>query len=411
MNLVGRIAYALVAAIILLLHGCGKPPAAAAPPPPEVTTAAVIQKRVTDWDEFTGMFQAVDTIEVRPRVSGYIDRVAFTEGNLVKQGDLLFLIDPRPYQAEYDRAKAGVALARAQLELAQIEARRFQKVVDTGAVTREDLDRRLSTLDQQHANLQSQQAALDSAALNLGFTRVTAPITGRIGRAEVTHGNLVSGGNSGGSLLTTLVSIDPIYVYFEGDENTYLRYAQLARRGERQSSRDVRNPVRVALADEQSATHEGYVDFVDNALNPQTGTIRARAVLANKDNAFTPGLFARVQLLGSAEYEAILVDDRAVGTDQSLKFVLVVGADSKAEYRKVTLGRQTDGLRIVREGLKPGDVIIVDGLQRVRPGIVVAPKQRAMDGTDAGASRSVAASSPAAASAQDAEKTVPAKSN
>ena len=368
-----------------LLTGCGGSTTVGAPPPPEVTTAKVIEKRVKDWDEFTGKFQAVDTIEVRPRVSGYIDQVAFTEGKIVKQGDLLFQIDPRLYQADYDHAKANLALARAQLDLAQIEANRIQKLTDTGAVARDELDRRVSTLNQQRANVQSQQATLDTAALNLGFTRVMAPISGRVSRAEVTRGNLVSGGNNGGTLLTTLVSIDPIYIYFEGDENTYLRYGQLALKGERPSSRDARNPVRVALANEQTATHEGYVDFVDNALNPQTGTIRARAVLANKDGAFTPGLFARVQLVGSAEYDAILIEDRAVGTDQNQKFVLLVGADNKTEYRKVTLGRMIDGLRAVREGLKPGDVIVVNGLQRVRPGIVVAPKLQTMGASDVAA--------------------------
>ena len=368
-----------------LLTACGGSTTVGAPPPPEVTTAKVIEKRVKDWDEFTGKFQAVDTIEVRPRVSGYIDQVAFTEGKIVKQGDLLFQIDPRLYQADYDHAKANLALARAQLDLAQIEANRIQKLTDTGAVARDELDRRVSTLNQQRANLQSQQATLDTAALNLGFTRVMAPISGRVSRAEVTRGNLVSGGNNGGTLLTTLVSIDPIYVYFEGDENTYLRYGQLALKGERPSSRDARNPVRVALANEQTATHEGYVDFVDNALNSQTGTIRARAVLANKDGIFTPGLFARVQLVGSAEYDAILIEDRAVGTDQNQKFVLVVGPDNKTEYRKVTLGRMIDGLRAVREGLKPGDVIVVNGLQRVRPGIVVAPKLQTMGATDVAA--------------------------
>jgi len=399
MNFAARIGVA-EAIFLVLLTACGSSTTAVAPPPPEVTTARVIEKRVKDWDEFTGKFQAIDTIEVRPRVSGYIDQVAFTEGKIVKQGDLLFQIDPRPYQADLDHAKANLALARAQLDLAQIEASRIQKLTDTGAVARDELDRRVSTLNQQRANLASQQATLDTATLNLGFTRVTAPIGGRVSRAEVTRGNLVSGGNNGGTLLTTLVSIDPIYVYFEGDENTYLRYGQLALKGERPSSRDTRNPVRVALANEQTAAHEGYVDFVDNALNPQTGTIRARAVLANKDGLFTPGLFARVELVGSAEYDAILIEDRAIGTDQNQKFVLVVGPDNKTEYRKVVLGRMRDGLRAVREGLKPGDVIVVNGLQRVRPGIVVAPKLQTMGATDVAAGADEPGAKPAASSAQ-----------
>ena len=413
MRFAARLEMAGVVSFVMLLAACGSSSPSGAPPPPEVVTATVVEKRVKDWDEFTGKFQAVDTIEVRPRVSGYIDQVAFTEGKIVKQGDLLFLIDPRPYQADYDRAKAGLALAKAQLDLAQLEATRVQKIADSGAVTREDVDKRLSTLNQQRANVQSQQASLDTAALNLGFTRVMAPIAGRISRAEVTRGNLVSGGNSGGTLLTTLVSIDPIYVYFEGDENTYLRYAQLAVKGERPSSRDTPNPVRVALANEATATHEGYIDFVDNALNPQTGTIRARAVLANKEGAFTPGLFARVELLGSGEYNALLVEDRAVGTDQNQKFVLVVGPDNKTEYRKVTLGRKIDGLRVVREGLNAGDAIVVNGLQRVRPGIVVAPRSRAMGASDNDAPAAKAeakAGSPSAKAPADA-KAAAAKSN
>lgn len=379
-----RIRSLLAAALTLLLAACGStsaPPSA--PARPEVATATVVEKRVRDWDSFTGTFQAIDTVEIRPRVSGHIDKVMFTEGKIVKQGEPLFQIDPRPYQAEYDKARAGLKLARAQLDLAQIEATRFQRVLNSGAVTREDVDKRVSNLEQQRANVQVQQAALDAAALDLQFTQVTAPISGRVGRAEVTRGNLITGGNNGGTLLTTLVSIDPIYVYFEGDENAYLRYAQLARTGERPSSRDVRNPVRIALANEESATHEGVIDFVDNSLNSRTGTIRARAVLDNKDGLFTPGLFARVELLGSGDYDAILVDERAIGTDQNNRYVLVVGTDNKTEYRKVTLGRKIDGLRVVREGLHPGDVIVVDGLQRVRPGIEVSPKPQAMTSSSA----------------------------
>jgi multidrug efflux system membrane fusion protein len=366
----------------LVLASCGRTPGGEAAGPPQVTAAKVIVKRVQDWDEFTGRFQAVDTVEVRPRVSGYIDRAAFTEGQMVNEGDLLFLIDPRPYQAEYERAKAALLLARSQYDLAQIEATRVQKLKDSGAVSREELDERLSTLHQQEANVQAQKATLATAALNLTFTRVLAPVRGRVSRAEVTRGNLVSGGNNGGTLLTTLVSMDPIYVYFEGDENAYLRYGQMARTGERPSSRDSRNPVRVALANEEGFNHEGYVDFVDNAVNPQTGTVRARAVLANKEGLFTPGLFARVQLLGSGEHEAILIEDRAVGTDQDQQFVLVIGPDNKAEYRKVTLGRKVDGLRVVRDGLKSGDIVIVSGLQRVHPGTPVSPTLQTMGATD-----------------------------
>lgn len=362
---------------LLALEGCGKAPPPA-PPPPEVTVAKVISKRIKDWDEYTGRFQAVDTVEVRPRASGYIDQVLFHEGQFVKRDDVLVVIDPRPYQADYDRAKAGLELAKSQYELATLEAARVQKLKDSGAVSREELDERLSTLHQQEASVSAAKAALDNAALMLSFTKVRAPIDGRASRAEVTRGNLVTGGNNGGTLLTTIVSVDPIYVYFEGDENSYLHYNELARQGERPSSRDARNPVRVGLSNEEGFPHEGYMDFVDNQLDVHTGTIRARAVLANKQGQFTPGMFARVQLLGSGEYDAILIEDRAVGTDQNQSFVLVLGADNKLEYRAIAPGRIVDGLRIVRKGLTANDVVVVSGLQRVRPGMQVKPNMATM---------------------------------
>ena len=364
-----------------LLGGCGKSgEAGQAPPPPQVSVATVLEKRVKDWDEFTGRFQAVETVEIRPRVSGYIDRVAFKEGGLVKSGDLLFVIDPRPYQAEYDRAAADLKRYKTALELARIESVRVQRLRQSGAVSQEELDERTSTVAQAEANAAGAQATLESAQLNLGFTRVTSPVTGRVSRAEVTRGNLVTGGNNGGTLLSSVVSMDPIYLYFDSDEQAYLRYTQMARNGQRSSSRDAPNPVQVGLANEEGFPHPGRVDFIDNQLNPQTGTIRARAVLDNKDGQFTPGLFARVQLLGSGEYNAILIDDRAVNTDQSQKYVFLLGADNKIEYRKVTLGRVIDGLRVVREGLKTGDTIVVNGAQRVHPGVTVTPQRVAMGG-------------------------------
>ena len=375
---------------LLALEGCGKAPPPP-PGPPDVTVAKVISKRIKDWDEYTGRFQAVDTVEIRPRVSGYIEQVLFREGQAVKKDDVLVIIDPRPYQADYDRAKAGLELAKSQQELAKLEAARVQKLKDSGAVSREELDERLSTLNQQQASVSAAKAALDNAALQLSFTKVRSPFDGRASRAEVTRGNLVTGGNNGGTLLTTVVSVDPIYVYFEGDENAYLHYNQLAREGQRQSSRDARNPVRVGLANEQGFPHEGYMDFVDNQLDVRTGTIRARAVLENKQNVFTPGMFARVQLLGSGEYDAILIEDRAVGTDQSQSFVLVLGPENKLEYRAIQPGRIVDGLRIVRQGLKPDDVVVISGLQRVRPGAQVKPNMATMGAPAADATATAAA--------------------
>jgi RND family efflux transporter MFP subunit len=373
-----------IAIVLLWLGACGKSgdPPQSAPPPPEVDVAAVVEKKVQDWDDFTGKLEAVETVEIRPRVSGYIDQVAFSEGKVVKQGELLFVIDPRPYQAERDRTSADVKRFRTALDLAKIEQTRVQRLRKTGAVSQEELDQRDSTVAQAEANVASAQAALEVAALNLSFTRVTSPIAGRVGRAIVTRGNLVTGGNNGGTVLTSVVSMDPIYLYFDGDEQAYLRYNQLAREGERKSSRDAPNPVMVGLANEEGFPHAGKMDFVDNQLNPQTGTIRARAVLQNPDGFFTPGMFARLRLLGRDEYSAVLIDDRAVNTDQNRKYVFLVGAGNKIEYRGIELGRISGGLRIVRKGLKAGDIIVVDGAERVHPGVVVKPHTVAMASSD-----------------------------
>ncbi|MDB6099710.1 MAG: efflux transporter, family, subunit [Gammaproteobacteria bacterium] len=368
----------IVVCLMPFIAGCGKSGGPAAPPPPQVSVAQVLEKRVKDWDEFTGRLQAVETVEIRPRVSGYIDKVAFTEGSLVKRGTLLFVIDPRPYQAEYDRAAADLKRFKTALDLGRIELVRVQRLKESGAVSEEELDERKSTVAQAEANAAGSQAALEAAALNLNFTKVSSPIDGRVSRAEVTRGNLVTGGTNGGTLLSSVVSMDPIYIYFDADEQSYLRYSQ--------NSHDSGKPVQVGLANEDGFPHTGTVDFVDNQLNPQTGTIRARAVLQNKDGRFTPGLFARVQLLGNEEYSAILIDDRAVNTDQNQKYVLLLGANNQIEYRKVKLGRVIDGLRVVREGLKAGDVVVVNGAQRVHPGVTVTPQKVTMGATAPAAS-------------------------
>ncbi|HTT38895.1 MAG TPA: efflux RND transporter periplasmic adaptor subunit [Burkholderiales bacterium] len=370
-------------AVLSALSGCGQSRSAppSMPPPPAVSVATVIERQVNDWDEFTGRLEAIDKVEVRPRVSGYIDRIAFREGSEVNRGDLLFEIDARPFQADLDKAEADLARARSQSELAQSQLRRAEQLLKQNFISQEAYDDRTSASRESSANVRAAEAAVESARLNLEYTKVRAPVAGRVSRAEVTVGNLVTGlGGANATLLTTVVSLDPIYAYFEGDEQVYLKYTELARAQARPSSRTTRNPIYLELANEQGYPHKGYVDFVDNQLNPQTGTIRARAVFDNKERIFTPGLFARLKLIGSSTYDAILVDARAIGTDQSKKFVLVVGADNKATYREVKLGPIADNLRVVKQGLNPGERIVVNGIQRVRPGQPVTPQIVSMEG-------------------------------
>jgi RND family efflux transporter MFP subunit len=362
------------------LSGCGNDATATAQvPAPQVSVASALEREVTEWDEFTGRVEAVESVEIRPRVTGYIESVNFSEGSTVRRGDLLFVIDPRPYRAELSKAEAELARAVARSELAASDAARSKSLVDIKAVSREEYDTRVNASREATANVAAARAAVDAAKLNLEFTRVTSPIAGRVGKAAITAGNLVTGGSNAATLLTTVVSLDPIYVTFEGDEQIYLKYTALAQRGERQSSRDVANPVLMELANETDYPRRGLMVFVDNQVDPRTGTIRARASFENKDGFLTPGLFARVKLLGHNSFQAVLVDDRAIGTDQSQKFVYVVDAANKVVYRPVKVGRLTDGLRIVLQGLQPGETVIVNGLQRVRPGVVVAPERIAMD--------------------------------
>jgi len=368
---------AAASAAALLLSACGRNEAAVphAAPLPQVTVAQAISRQVTEFDEFTGRFEAVERVEVRPRVSGYISSVNFTDGSEVKKGDVLFVIDPRPYVADRDRARAQLAQARSQLVLAKSERERATKLLGQHAISQEEFDTRAAGSEQAQANVEAAQAALDAAALNVEFTRVIAPISGRISRALVTSGNFVSNGQT---LLTTLVSLDPIYVAFDGDEQAYLKYAKLAHERARAASGEARNPVQVGLADENGYPHQGAMVFLDNALDPATGTIRSRALLDNHERLFTPGLFARIRLLGSAQRAAVLVNDSAIGTDQTVRYVLVLSAGDKVEYRPVQLGPVIDGLRVVQSGLAPGETVVVNGLQRVRPGGQVQAQHVAM---------------------------------
>ncbi|RDS84383.1 efflux RND transporter periplasmic adaptor subunit [Dyella psychrodurans] len=343
-----------------MLAACDKGGAqAGAMPPAEVDAAQVVIKPVRQWDEFTGRIAATDAVEVRARVSGYIERIAFKEGDEVKAGDLLYVIDPRPYQAAYDSAAAQLERAHAAAQLAQLQEERAQTLITAKAMSREEFDTRHADLAQGNADVRAAQAALATAKLNLGFTEVRSPIAGRVGRAMLTVGNLAQADQS---VLASVVSQDPVYVYFQPDEQTYLRYAALARKGQRPHSA---NPVRVGLANDTGFPYSGTVDFVNNQVDSTTGTINLRAVVPNPNRVFIPGLFARVQLEGSAEFKAMLVDDKAIMTDQDRKYVYVVGPKNEALRKDITLGGFADGLRIVESGLAPNDKVIVAGMQKI----------------------------------------------
>lgn len=368
----------------VLLVGCDNSVAQnAAPPAPAVSAADVVVKSISQWDSFNGRIEAVESVQLRPRVSGYIDKVNYTDGQEVKKGEVLFTIDDRTYRAALEQAQANLARAKTQASLAQSEANRTDKLVNTNVVSREEWEQRRSAATQAQADIRAAQAAVDAAQLNLDFTKVTAPIDGRASRALITSGNLVTAGDTA-SVLTTLVSQKTVYVYFDVDESTYLHYQNLARSGQGASSNHTALPVEIGLTGEEGYPHQGKVDFLDNQLTPSTGTIRMRALLDNAQRQFTPGLFARVRLPGSAEFKATFIDDKAVLTDQDRKYVYIVDKEGKAQRRDITPGRLADGLRIVRQGLNPGDKVIVEGLQKVfMPGMPVNAKTVAMTATSA----------------------------
>ncbi|RMA89270.1 MULTISPECIES: efflux RND transporter periplasmic adaptor subunit [Enterobacter] len=368
----------------VLLVGCDNSVAQnAAPPAPAVSAADVVVKSISQWDSFNGRIEAVESVQLRPRVSGYIDKVNYTDGQEVKKGEVLFTIDDRTYRAALEQAQANLARAKTQASLAQSEANRTDKLVNTNVVSREEWEQRRSAATQAQADIRAAQAAVDAAQLNLDFTKVTAPIDGRASRALITSGNLVTAGDTA-SVLTTLVSQKTVYVYFDVDESTYLHYQNLARSGQGASSNHTALPVEIGLTGEEGYPHQGKVDFLDNQLTPSTGTIRMRALLDNAQRQFTPGLFARVRLPGSAEFKATLIDDKAVLTDQDRKYVYIVDKEGKAQRRDITPGRLAGGLRIVRQGLNPGDKVIVEGLQKVfMPGMPVNAKTVAMTATSA----------------------------
>jgi RND family efflux transporter MFP subunit len=346
----------------------------AEPPPPAVTVASPIIREVIDWDEFTGRLASPETVEIRSRVSGYLDEVHFKEGAEVEEGALLFTIDPRPYEAIVHRMEARVSSARSRAELAASEAKNAIALGDSQAISAEESQRRIKLASEAESILRAAEAELEEAKLNQHFTSVHAPIAGRLSDARVTKGNLVTGGIQDASLLTTIVSLDPIYCYLEADERSVLKYRELHRQGSRVSAQFGKVEAEMELANETGFPHKGFIDFVDNQLDATTGTIRARAVFENKDKLMAPGFFARVRIPGSGKYEGRLILDRAIADDQGRSFVWVIDAENTATYRPVVTGPLVDGLRVVREGIEAGERIVIDGVMAVRNGQKVNPE-------------------------------------
>ena len=377
--------FAGIAPLIVLtvvLAGCDQKPPQAAAAAPAVTVAQPVKRTVTDWDEFTGRFDAIEEVQVRARVGGFVTNVEFKDGDMVHAGDLLYLIDSRPFEAVAAQADGQLADARAKVELAKRELDRGLNLVQTSAVSEQVVDQRRQALQAAHAAEIVAEGALKAAQLNVEFTHVPAPISGRVSRHLVSVGNLVSGSDTGTStLLTTIVSLDPIYIYFDVDEATYLKNNKLWFEGKRPSSRDTPNPVQVALTGEIKPSHEGRMDFIDNRLDVSTATLRSRAVIPNHDLSILPGQFGRVRLIGSSPYEALLIPDTAVATDQSRKIVFVIKDDDTVEARPVVLGPLDEGLRVVREGLRAEDKVIIDGIQRARVGAKVNPRAGTIGGS------------------------------
>lgn len=358
------------AATTALLAGCGDPAGAEGGPPqaPPVSIVPASQRPVADSEEFSGRLEAAEYVELRPRVGGTVDKVHFADGVLVKKGDLLFSIDPRPFEAEAARAQSLLAATRTRSELAQSELARAMKLLDSQAVSKQEVDQLSSGQRTSQADIQGAEAALRIARLNIDYAQVRAPIAGRVSRANVTAGNVVNDQ----TVLTTIAGVAKVYAYFDGSERTFLRLKSARAGGQAPK-------VRMALLDEQGFPHEGQVDFIDNRLNPQTGAIRMRVSFDNAAGRFTPGLSARLRMESAIAYDAILVPERAIGTDQTKKFVYVVAADGKPQFREVRLGALADGMRVVQGSLKGGEHVVVDGLQRIQPGMTVTPQLLQVD--------------------------------
>ena len=339
--------------------------------PPSVTVSQPVLREITEWDEYTGRFQAVENVEIRSRISGYLESIHFTDGETVQEGDLLFVIDQRPFKVALERAEAELNQARTRVSLADKELERARPLLSRGNIAQSVFDERLQAKQEADAAVRGAIAAVNAAKLDLAYTEIKAPVTGRISQHEVSVGNLVTGGTANATLLTVIVSIDPIHFYFDASEAAFLKYARLARSGERASSREAANPVQLSLFDEDGFPHRGEMNFVENRFDTETGTVRGRAIFDNPDASFVPGMFARIRLLGSGSYQAVMVPDEVIGTDQSRKFVYVVDDQGTVAARLVELGPVIDGLRVVREGLAAEDRIIIAGIQRARAGAKV----------------------------------------
>lgn len=372
----------LVVLLMAIGGGCEKPAPPPAPPPPPVTVARPVQREVIEWDDYTGHLEAKETVEVRARVSGFIEKAEFDEGSMVKAGQLLFVIDPRPFEAELAKAQAQLRSAQAQRDFAVNEFKRIEGLRPTGGASELELENARQRMLEAEAAVAAAQAQVQAVQLDVEFTRVTAPITGRISRKYITPGNLINGGAGQATLLTTITSIDPIYAYMDVDEQSVLKYQRLALEKKRDSARDMRIPIFMGLSNEPGFPHEGVIDFVDNRIDPDTGTLRARGVFTNSTGYLTPGMFARLRIPGSGRYMTLLVPDLAIGTDQDQRFVLVVNDQGIVERRVVKFGALFGRFRAVEEGITASDRIIINGLQRARPGAPVNAQETQLNADD-----------------------------